>query len=182
MKRIAVLTLSLLLVAGIASARGGANGPGYQHDGPYGAPGWGPGGSTAIVAPDGTIFVTRIVTDSATNTASVQIIAVTPAGATLWTRTLTDGRGPLVLSGANLLLVNDSSTPAAVSSTITALATASGSVAWTANVDGWITDLEPFSGGTYVIAVTPSLNRDGTATRSLVAISHSGATLWTMTL
>jgi hypothetical protein len=177
MKRIAVLALSLLLTAGVASARGGGNG---GHGGPGDGPDGGPG--NALVASDGTIFVTRVVTDSATNTATTQIVAVSPAGATLWTQTLTNGRGHLVLSGSNLLSVSDSSTDTATTSTITARSTATGAVAWTVTLNGHITDLEPFSGGTYVILVVPPATEGGTATRSLVAISNSGATLWTVAL
>lgn len=177
MKRIAILTLSLLLTAGVASARGGHGGPGPGDDGR--GPG---GGGNAIVASDGTIFVTRTVSDSATGDATTQIVAVSPSGATLWTQSVTGGRGHFVLSGSNLLSVSDSSTDTAAASTITARAIATGAVAWTVNLSGRVTDLEPFSGGTYAIVVTPAATEGGTATRSLVAISSSGATLWTVAL
>jgi len=173
MKRIVILTLSLLLTAGIAEARGGGH---------PGGPGGGPDGGNAIVASDGTIFVMRVVTDSATDTSTAQIIAVSSSGATLWTQTISEGRGRLLLSGSNLLSVSGSSTDSATSSTITARSTATGAVAWTATVSGRVTDLEPFSGGTYAIVVTPPATEGGTATRSLVAISSSGATLWTVAL
>lgn len=182
MKRIAVLTLSLLLMAGVAGARGGRGGPGGPGGGPGDGFGPGPGGGHAIVASDGTIIVTRVVSDSATDTATAQLVAVSPSGATLWTQTLSEGRGPLVLSGNNLLSVSDSSTDTATSSTITARAISTGAVAWTANVAGRVTGLEPFSGGTYAIVVTPAATEGGAATRSLVAISNSGATLWTVAL
>lgn len=178
MKRIAVFTLILLLTAGIAYAqRGGrpGGGPGGGSDG-------GPNGGNAIVAADGTIFVMRVVTDSATDTRTAQIVAVSSSGATLWTQTISDGRGHFILSGSNLLSVSDSSTDTAASSTITARSTATGTVAWTANINGRVTDLEPFSGGTYAIVVIPPATEGGNATRSLVAISNSGATLWTVAL
>jgi hypothetical protein len=180
MKRIAAISFTLLLLAGIANARGPGN-PGGGPGGP-GGPGGGPEGGHAIVAADGTIFVTRVVTDSATDTSTTQIVAVTPAGTTAWTATLTDRRGGLLLSGSNLLSVSDSSTDSAVSSTVTARSTATGAVSWTATLNGRITDLEPFSGGTYAIVVVPPATTDGTARRSLVAISDSGATLWTVSL
>lgn len=179
MKRIAVFTLALLLTAGIASAQRGGGRPG---GGPGGGPDGGPHGGNAIVASDGTIFVMRVVTDSATNDATTQIIAVSSSGATLWTQSISEGRGRLLLSGSNLLSVSDSSTDTAVSSAITARSTATGAVAWTATINGRVTDLEPFSGGTYAIVVNPPATEGGTATRSLVAISNSGATLWTVAL
>lgn len=168
MKRIAVLTLSLLLMAGAAYARGGGRpgGPGGPEGGPH--------GGNAIVASDGTIFVMRVVTDTATDTSSAQIVAVSSSGATLWTQTISEGRGPFILSGSNLLSVSEDA--------ITARSTATGAVAWTATVTGRVTDLEPFSGGTYAIVVTPPATEGGTPTRSLVAISNSGATLWTVAL
>lgn len=176
MKRLLGYALSLMLIAGVASANGGGHGPG---GGPGGNDG-GPGGG-AIVAADGTIFVTRTVTDSGTNSATTTLKAITPSGNVAWTVTLTD-RGHLVLSGSNLLSVSESETNDVYTSTITARATSTGATAWTATINGRITDLEPFSGGTYAIVVVPPTTSGGTATRSLVAISNSGATLWTVAL
>jgi hypothetical protein len=165
-----------MMTAGIASA----NGPGHGGPGGPGNDGGGPGGN-AIVAADGTIFVTRTVTDSGTNTATTTLKAITPAGSVAWTVTLTD-RGHLLLSGSNLLSVSESETNDVYTSTITARATSTGAVAWTATINGHITDLTPFNGGTYAIVVVPAATTGGTATRSLVAISNSGATLWTVAL
>ena len=75
-----------------------------------------------------------------------------------------------------------SATDSVVTSTVTARSTATGAVAWTATVNGRITDLEPFSGGTYAIVVTPATTSGGTATRSVVAFSNSGVKLWTVAL
>ena len=177
MKRILIATLAMLLTAGAALANGGGGrGPG----GPGGPEGGGPGGN-AIVAADGTLFVTRRVVDTATNTSTTQLVAITTAGSTAWSVTLTDN-GHLRLSGSNLLSVSSSSTDTAVTSTVTARSTATGAVAWTATLNGRVTDLEPFSGGTYAIVVTPAATTGGTATRSVVALSNSGATLWTASI
>jgi hypothetical protein len=174
MKRLSVLALALLLTTGAAYARGGGHGPG----GPDGDDaGIGPG--NLVVAADGTILVTRVVTDSATDTRTTQLVAFTAAGAQAWSTTLTD-RGHLVLSGSNLLSVSYDET--AGTSTITARATATGATSWTKTVTGRISDLEPFSGGTLAIVVVPPATQGGTATRSLVAISNTGATLWTVSL
>lgn len=175
MKRLSIaLLLVLAMTTGAAFARGGGRpgaGPG---------PGDGPGGGgNLIVASDGTIFVTRTVSDSATNTATTTLTAITSSGSTAWTATLTD-RGRLTLSGNNLLAVSEGDTTG--TSVITARSTSTGAVAWTANVTGHVTDLEPFSGGTYAIVVVPPATEGGTAARSLIAISNSGATLWTKAL
>lgn len=177
MKRILIATLAMMLTAGAALANGGGGGRG---------PGGGPGGhddggfqqgGNTIVAADGTLFVTRRVVDTATDTSTTQLVAITPAGATAWTATLTEG-GHFTLSGNNLLSVTSTATDTAVTSTVTARSTATGAVAWTATLNGRVTDLEPFSGGTYAIVVTPATTTGGTATRSVVALSNSGATLW----
>lgn len=181
MKRILGVALALMMTAAVASANGpGHGGPGGG--GPGGGPGneGGPGGG-AIVAADGTIFVTRTVTDSGTNSATTTLTAITASGNVAWTATLTD-RGRLVPSGGNLLSVSESESNDVVTSTITARATSTGATAWTATINGHVTDLVPFSGGTYAIVVVPPATEGGAATRSLVAISSSGATLWTVAL
>ena len=114
----------------------------------------GPGGGNAIVLADGTLIVTRHIVDTATDTSATQLIAITPAGTTAWNVTLADG-GHFTVSGSNLLSVTSSATDTAVTSTVTARSTATGAVAWTATINGRITDLEPFSGGTYAVVVTP---------------------------
>lgn len=179
MKRILIAALVMTLTAGAALANGGGGrGPG----GP-GGPGeeGGVRGGNTIVAADGTLFVTRRVVDTATNTSTTQLLAITTSGATAWTVTLTNNEH-FRLSGSNLLSVTSSTTDSAVTSTITARSAATGAVAWTATLNGRVTDLEPFNGGTYAIIVTPPATTDGTATRSVVAISNSGATLWTASI
>jgi hypothetical protein len=176
MKRILIATLAMMLTAGAALANGGGGGRGPG--GPGGHDDGGFQGGNTIVAADGTLFVTRRVVDTATDTSTTQLVAITPAGTTAWTVTLTDG-GHFTLSGSNLLSVTSTATDTAVTSTVTARSTATGAVAWTATLNGRVTDLEPFSGGTYAIVVTPATTTDGTATRSVVALSNSGATLWT---
>jgi hypothetical protein len=176
MKRITIAALILMLTASVALANGGGRGQG-------GAADRGPGGDgfhrgNTIVAADGTLFVTRRVVDTATETSTTQLVAITSAGATAWSVTLTEG-GPLRLSGNHLLSASTSRTDTAVTSTITARSTSTGAVAWTATLNGRVTDLEPFSGGTYAIVVTPPAIEDGAPTRSVVALSSAGTTLWT---
>jgi hypothetical protein len=174
MKNLSVLALALLLTTAAYGQRGG-HGPG---GGPGGDPGTAPGGNL-IVADDGTVIVSRVVSDSATNTRTQQLTAYTSAGAQAWSVTLTNGGHP-VLSGSNLLFVSHDNT--AGTSTISARSLASGAEAWTKTVTGRITDLEPFSGGTYAVVVVPPATQGGTGTRSLAAISASGATLWSVPL
>ena len=81
-------------------------------------------------------------------------------------------------------------TPTAASSTLVALSTASGSVQWTVQLDGFASDIEPFSGGAYVTVVKPAPSNNiggmrgrGTyATRTLVAVGTDGKVLWTLSL
>ena len=180
MKRILTAALVMTLTAGAALANGGGGGRGPGGPGGPGFDDGGRGGNT-IVAADGTLFVTRRIVDTATNTSTTQLVAITTAGATAWNVTLTNNEH-FLLSGSNLLSVSSSSTDSAVTSTVTARSTATGAVAWTATINGRVTDLEPFSGGTYAIVVTPPATTGGTATRSVVALSNSGATLWTASI
>ena len=175
MKKVLIATLTLLLVAGGAMAQ---HGPMHGGRGPEGGA---PGGGNLIVASNGTVFVTRVVTDSATNTASMQIVAITSAGSQAWTATLAN-RGHLTLSGNVLLSVSDSSTSSAVNSTITAINITTGATAWTLSQPGRVMELEPFSGGTYATVVTPAATSGAAATRSLIAISGSGTVLWSVSL
>ena len=179
MKRALIAFLAVMMIAGGAFARGGGPGGGPGGRGP-GDEGRGPGGGL-LIADNGTVFVTRTVSDSATGTSSTEIKAISTSGATLWTVTVAN-RGHFTLSGSNLLTVSDASTTSAVASTITAISTATGATAWTLNVNGRVQGLEPYSGGTYAVVIVPAATEGGTATRSLVAISNSGTILWTAAL
>jgi hypothetical protein len=181
MKRVLIALLTLTMVAGAAYAGPGGGGA-RGGRGPEGGAGDDHRGGGVIVGDNGTVFVTRLVTDATAGTTSTQIVAINAAGTTVWTASLAERRGHLVLSGSNLLSVTDSSTDTAVSSTITAISTATGAQSWTVTLNGRITELEPFSGGTYAIVIVPPATAGGTATRNLVAISNSGATLWTVAL
>jgi len=159
MKRITIAVLAFVMTATFAFA---------QQRG-VGRPDGGPGGGHLIVASDGTVLVTRTVTDSATDTSTTTLTAITSSGTQAWSVTLTD-RGQLTLSGSNILSIAEG--------VITARSLATGAVAWTLTVTGHVTDLEPFSGGTYAVVVAPPATEGGTATRTLIAISSSGAELW----
>jgi hypothetical protein len=68
-----------------------------------------------------------------------------------------------------------------VTTTLTALSTASGATAWTKSISGRV-ELFPFNSGTYAIVVVPAAKSGGTATRSLMGISNNGSTLFTLAL
>jgi hypothetical protein len=170
MKKALAVTFALSLFAAVAMANEGHGG------------GPGPGGPEGgfIVGSDGTVYLTTTTVSSGVATTTVK--AVRSTGVVAWTATI-NGRGGLELSDGNLLSVTEvRAADGTVTSTITAISTATGTTAWTRAIGGRIAELQPFSGGTYAIAVVPSTTTGGTATRSLVAISNSGAILWTLAL
>ena len=171
MKRVLITTLALTMLAMVASANeGGGRGP------------EGFGGGDAIVASNGTIFVTSSTIDTGTRTSTTTIKAISSSGALLWTASLSNA-GRLELSGSNLIASNETrASDGTVSTTLTAVSTSSGSVAWTRTLTGRVTSLEPFSAGTYAIVVVPATTSGGSATRSLVAIGNDGSVLWTVSL
>src|SRR5262245_32346352 len=176
MKKISVVFAALLLVAAMASAQhpgpppGGDRGPG---------PG-GPGGG-AIVGSDGTIYLSSVTVDTTANTATHKITAVRSTGTVAWTATLSSP-GHVVLSDGNLIVESESrASDGTFTTTLTAIAAASGSTAWTKTINGHA-ELFPFSGGTYALVVVPPATSGGTATRSLIGISNSGGTLFTLAL
>src|SRR6266487_7064838 len=94
MKRILTTTLALTMIAAAARAHeggGGRGNEGYDAD--------------AIVASNGTIFVTSATIDTGTRTSTTTIKAISTSGAVMWTATLTNS-GRLELSGSNLIATN----------------------------------------------------------------------------
>jgi len=171
MKRVLIITFAMMLAAVGAFAQG--HGPDH---GP-GGPGGGFGGP-AIISSDGTVYVTK----ASATTGSVDVVAIRSTGAVAWTATIAD-RGRLLLSDGNLLSASDAkNADGTFTTTITALSTASGTVAWTKDFAGHAEPIGAFSGGTYLSVVVPAATSGGTATRSLVALSNSGAVLWTTAL
>lgn len=163
MKRTSVVFLAMMMAATIASAQHGG-GPGR---GPEGGE-HGPGGA-AIVGSDGTIFLANGTT----------ITAVRSTGTVAWTATVS---GHAILSDGNLIVESATrNSDGTVTTTLTAISTASGATAWTKTINGHA-ELFPFSGGTYALVVVPPTTSGGTATRSLIGISNSGATLFTLAL
>jgi hypothetical protein len=185
MKKTGIAVLALLMAATFAVAN--------DHGGPPGGPGLGgpppgehgPEGDAGriSVAADGTVIITRAAASS-TNAAPVAEIVAIRNGAVVWTSTLPSVRTEIELSGAQVIEVYDTTATGATAPTTTlkALATSSGATAWTLNITGRVSDLTPFSGGTYAVVTVPATTASGTATRSLVAISSSGTILSTVVI
>jgi hypothetical protein len=181
MKRTLIALLALTIITGSAFADG-PGGPGGQNGGPRPGDG-GPGGPGAgiIVGSDGSAYVTKSATDTAGVTTTT-LSAITAAGATAWTVTLAE-RGPLVLSGTTLFTESETrATDGTVTSTLTGRSTTSGAVLWTKTFTGHLGDLRPVNGGVYGVLSVPPATTGAAPTRSLVSISSSGATLFTVAL
>src|SRR5947207_13077150 len=177
MKKISVVFLAVFMIAAIASAQHGG-GPMGEHG--LGDERGGPGGD-AIVGSDGNIYLSSVIVDTTANTATQTIKAVSPAGTVVWTATLSAAGHP-TLSDGNLIVEHASrASDGTVTTTLTAIATASGATAWTKTINGHV-ELFPFSGGTYAMVVVPPTTSGGTATRSLIGISNGGSTLFTLAL
>jgi outer membrane protein assembly factor BamB len=181
MKRVLAATFALMMMAAVAMADGhggpgGSGGPGGER-GDFGAH------ANLTVGSDGTVYITRAAATSTAASPLFEVVAIRSTGATAWTATLPTGSRDVELSGTNLLTVTDTTASGAATPTekITAISAATGVVVWTLSIDGRVSSLEPFSGGTYVVVVKPSTTSGGTSTRTLEAVSSAGAVLWSVT-
>jgi hypothetical protein len=168
MKKTGIAVLALLMVATFAVAN--------EHGGGPGGPGRGFEGDGHLdVAADGTVIITRAAASSTTANPVAEVVAIRN-GAIAWTSTLPSTRTDVEISGTQLLEVYDTTATGATTptTTIRALALSTGAQAWTLNITGRVTDLTPFSGGTYAVIIIPATTTGGTATRNLVAISSTG--------
>jgi hypothetical protein len=178
MKKTAIAVLALLMVATFAVADGhggpGAGGPGGR--GPE-------GGGYLEVASDGTVIITRATASSTAAAPLAEVVAIRN-GAIVWTSTLPSLRTDTEISGTQLLEAYDTTATGATTptTTIRALSLATGAQAWTLNITGRVSDLTPFSGGTYAVVIIPATTTGGTATRNLVAISSTGVVTSTVAL
>src|SRR5262249_43202498 len=136
MKKIAVAAIALFMIAAMASAQHpGDHGPGPGDFGPGG-----PGGGVTVGS-DGNIYVSSVTGSSGSATQTIK--AVSPAGTVVWTATLS-APGHAVLSDGNLIVESASrASDGTVTTTLTAIATASGATAWTKTITGHV-DLFPF--------------------------------------
>lgn len=219
--RLMIAFASSMLVAQIASAQmmgggsgnhhgsspstgsGGMNGSGSMTGG--GMNGgmedrFGAMGQALTVGTDGVVYTQRVTT-VASQTPSLEVAAIRPAGTVAWTAKLDGGMGRLELSG-NLVLVasgggdmgmNEGTQSVDDESQLIALSAASGSVQWKLDLDGFVTALEPFSGGTYVLIAKHDATNAGTGmhdgsngtasmNRTVAAIDNNGKVLWSLGL
>ena len=170
MKKTITLALALMMAATLAVAN--------EHGGPggQGGPGRGVEGDGHLsVAADGTVVVTRAAASSTTAVPVAEVIAIR-SGAIAWSKTLPSPHSDVEISGTQVIEVTDTTASGASSptTTLTALSLATGAQAWTLNITGRVTDLTPYSGGTYAVVIIPATTTGGTPTRNLVAISTSG--------
>lgn len=206
---LSLLLTAALLIAGLALAdpgegpfqpgtiRSAANGP----NGTFGGLGDGRAKAmqrTLVVGSDDTAYV--IHGDDATTPAKFAVAAVRPSGAVAWTVPVGPAATSIHLSGALLLVATHpvgfswQQPPAEPGSEIRALSTASGIEQWAVQLDGFVFDIEPFSGGTYALVAKPGTAPSGgpgngpstpscpCGTLQLVAIGNDGSILWSQTL
>lgn len=174
MKKTITVVLALMMAATIAVAN--------DHGGPPAGPG-GPGGpgrgvegdGHLSVAADGTVVVVRAAASSTTANPVAEVVAIR-GGAIAWSATLSSPRSDVEISGSQVIEVTDTTASGASSptTTLTALALSNGAQAWTLNITGRVTDLIPYSGGTYAVVIIPAATTGGAPTRNLVAISSTG--------
>ncbi len=172
MKKLSLAVFAAFMIAAAAVAHdgghGGGPGPGDAH---YGA--------AAEVGADGTLYLSNVTVSS--GAASTTITAIRPTGTVAWTKTLSVG-AEIQLSDGNVIAESYvRNSDGTVTTTLTAIANASGATAWTKTLNGRA-DLIPFSGGTYAIVTVPSTTSGGAPTRSLVGIGNDGSTLFTLAL
>jgi hypothetical protein len=188
--------------SGGMNGSGSMNGSGMNGSGMNGGmeDGFGAMGQALTVGTDGVVYTQRVTT-VANQTPSLEIAAIRPTGTVAWTAKLDGGMGRLELSG-NLVLVasgnvdmgmNEGTQAADDESQLIALSAASGSVQWKLDLDGFVTALEPFSGGTYVLIAKHDATNAGTGmhngsngtasmNRTVAAVDNTGKVLWSLDL
>lgn len=207
-----VFFAATLLVAQLATAQmmgsgghgtSGSNGGGMTGSGMTGT-GFGlmggAMGQALTVGSDGVVYTLRTTGATGSSVPAVQVIAIRPSGTVAWSASVDGGMTRVKLSGNVLLIANGgedmgmnnrTATANDDKSQLVALSTASGSVQWTLDVDGFVSSLEPLSGGTYVIVVKGDFANGGMAgnvgstngmTRTLSAVGPDGKILWSLPL
>jgi len=144
-----------------------------------------------VVGTDGMLYTVRVTnpTTDSSSAATFEIVAVRPDGVIGWTSAVGVGMTRIELSGNQLLVTitphefGAGTIPTFTSSVLVALSTASGSEQWRLPLDGFAADLEPFSGGTYVVVFKPGTRQSSVhSTRTLVAVGTDGKVLWSVPL
>lgn len=207
MKSIVRLSCMLSLIAITASAQmmGGGRGPGggtYPSSPQRGA-GWmdfaGPGmvGMRALVAgPDGTAYLVQTTDPDGDGTGEASLIAVASTATILWNVPVELGTSVAAVSEAEIYLVRHEvpgamPPPETPLSTVEARSLTSGSLLWSAQVEGRVVEMEPFPGGVWVLAVEapawdivtrPPARASHMGERTLSSIATGGQLLGTISL
>jgi hypothetical protein len=179
---------------------GGMNGGGMNAGDMMGSMGAGMGQSL-IVGSDGVLYTLRTSAASTSQAPAVDVVAIRPAGTQAWSAKVDGRMTRLELTGTLVLLATGSGDMGMDgsfegdddASRLVALSVASGSVQWTAALDGHVASLEPFSGGVYVLLMRHDGTNSGNGMhngsngttlmkRSVAAIDNAGKVLWTIDL
>jgi PQQ-like domain len=157
-------------------------------------------GQALTVGSDGVVYTLRTTTATGSSVPAVQVVAIRPSGTVAWSASVDGGMTRVKLSGNVLLIAdggedmgmnNGTATDDNGKSRLVGLSAASGSVQWTVDLDGFVSSLEPFSGGTYVIIVKGDFANGGMTgttggqngmTRTLLAVGPDGKILWSLPL
>jgi PQQ-like domain len=157
-------------------------------------------GQALTVGSDGVVYTLRTTAATGSSLPAVQVVAIRPSGTIAWNASVDGGMTRVKLSGNVLLIANGgedmgmnngTGTNDDGKSQLLGLSAASGSVQWTVNLDGFVSSLEPFSGGTYVIIVKGDFANGGMTgntgstngmTRTLLAVGPDGKILWSVPL
>lgn len=158
-------------------------------------------GQSLVVGTDGVLYTLRTSVASTTQAPAVDVVAIRPAGTQAWS-TKVDGRMTRLELSGTLVLVATGSGDMGMdgsfegdddASRLVALSVASGSVQWTAALDGHVASIEPFSGGVYALLMRHDGTNSGNGMhngsngttlmkRSIAAIDNAGKVLWTIDL
>jgi hypothetical protein len=164
-KTTVALALMMAATLAVANDHGAPGGPGrgVERDGHL------------SVAADGTVVVTRAAASSTTANPVAEVLAIRN-GAIAWSAALPSPHSDVEISGSQVIVVTDTTASGASTPTtgLTARSLSNGTQAWTLSISGRVTDLTPYSGGTYAVVIIPATTTGGTPTRNLVATSTSG--------
>jgi len=158
-------------------------------------------GQSLVVGTDGVLYTLRTSVASTTEAPAADVVAIRPAGTQAWS-TKVDGRMTRLELSGTLVLVATGSGDMGMdgsfegdddASRLVALSVASGSVQWTAALDGHVASIEPFSGGVYALLMRHDGTNSGNGMhngsngttlmkRSIAAIDNAGKVLWTIDL
>ncbi len=223
--RMTIALASSLLVAQIAAAQmmGGSGG---SHHGPSPSNGSNPSGGmngginrgmnggsmmgdmaggmgqSLTLGTDGVAYTLRTSPTTTAQNPSVEVVAIRPTGTIAWTAKIEGRMTRLELSDTLVLVASGAGdmgmdgwneTDGDDTSRLIALSVTSGSIQWQLDLDGFVSAIEPFSGGVYALTVQHDgasagngMHNDSNGSvlmkRSISAIDNAGKVLWSIDL